>query len=359
LTLPLAAAGTPALWYLSRGSGAVSLILLSSATVLGIVDQRRWRSARWPRFTMHGLHRWVSLFAVSFLAVHIASAVLDSFAPIRLVDALIPFIGSYRPLWLGLGALAFDLLVAVAVTSLLKKRIGQRSWRAVHWLSYVAWPVAVVHGLGTGSDVKSAWLLAITALCVSAVWVAVFVRVIVAPARPRLAGLGALAAVPLLVLVWLPQGPLAKGWARRAGTPERLLLTRDVTGRSSARRSPPAERFSVPFSGYLGGSVSESTEPSGLAKIDLSMRVTGGAQAAADVVLEGPPAASGGVSVQTSRVTLGPASDPTRYSGRVVALDGGHLVADVRNRAGDSLRADFRIVLEERRVRGTVSVVHF
>ena len=99
----------------------MSLILLSSSLVLGIVDQRRWRSERWPRFTLHGLHRWVSLFAVSFLSIHILSAVLDSFAPIRLIDAVMPFGSRYRPLWLGFGALAFDMLLAVTVTSLLRK----------------------------------------------------------------------------------------------------------------------------------------------------------------------------------------------------------------------------------------------
>lgn len=353
MTLPLAAAGAPALWYLSRGSGAVSLILLSVAVVLGIVDQRRWRSERWPRFTLHGLHRWVSLFAVSFLSVHIASAVLDSFAPIRLLDAVIPFRGTYRPLWLGFGALAFDMLLAVTVTSLLKKRIATRAWRTVHWLSYAAWPVAVVHGLGTGSDVRAGWLLAITLACAAGVWIAVFVRVMGATSGPRLVSFGALAAVPLAAVVWLPQGPLAKGWARRAGTPARLLLARDVTRRAVAA---PAQ-FHVPFSAYLGGTVTESSGASGVARVELAMRMTGGASAAADVVLEGPPLQSGGVSVQSSRVTLGPTSDPHRYRGRVVSLQGTDIETEATDRAGHTVRADFRLVLEQSRVQGTVSVV--
>jgi Ferric reductase like transmembrane component len=354
LTLPLAAAGTPALWYLSRGSGAVSLILLSTSVVLGIVDQQRWRSARWPRFTLHGLHRWVSLFAVSFLSIHILSAVLDSFVPIRLVDALVPFVSSYRPLWLGLGALALDMLLAVTVTSLLRKRIGQRAWRAVHWLTYAAWPVALIHGLGSGSDVRDGWLLAVTAACAATVWIAVFVRVMSAESGPRLAAFGALAAAPVAVLIWLPQGPLAKGWARRAGTPTRLLLASDVT----RTRATPASSFNVPFSGYLGGTATESSGASGVAEVDLAMRISGGAQAAADIVLEGTPLPSGGVSVQSSRVTLGPTSDPRRYRGRVVSLNGSNLEAEATDRAGNTVRADFRLVLERTRVQGTVSVVH-
>lgn len=351
MTLPLAAAGAPALWYLSRGSGAVSLILLSASVVLGIVDQRRWRSQRWPRFTLHGLHRWVSLFAVSFLSIHILSAVLDSFAPIRVLDAVIPFGGTYRPLWLGLGALALDMLLAVTITSLLKKRIGQRNWRAVHWLSYAAWPVAMAHGLGTGSDVRSGWLIAIVLACAAVVWSVVLVRVMSAPSGPRLAGLGMLAAVPFAALWWLPQGPLAKGWAKRAGTPARLLLASDVT------RPAASPEFPVSFSAYLGGSESESTRDSGTDRVELAMRLTGGADGAADVVLEGTPLSGGGVSLQASRVTLGPASDPARYRGRVVSLENADLVAKASDRAGNSVRADFRLVLRQGQVQGTVSVV--
>lgn len=352
MTLTLATAGAPALWYLSRGSGAVALILLSTSVVLGIVDQRRWRSARWPRFTLHGLHRWVSLFAVSFLSVHILSAVLDSFAPIRLVDAVVPFAGRYRPLWLGFGALAFDILVAVAITSLLKKRIGQRNWRAVHWLSYAAWPVAVVHGLGTGSDVRAGWLLAITAACVASVWVAVFVRIWDAAPTPRLASFGALAALPIAAVIWLPQGPLAKGWARRAGTPAPLLAVSHVT---PAAAQP--QIFSPPFSAYLGGSETQSSSDAGGSRVDLAMRLTGGANGAADIVLEGEPLPGGGVSVRQSQVTLGPASDPTRYQGRVISLQNTVVVAEVTDQAGNTLRADFRLALEQGRVEGTVSVV--
>jgi sulfoxide reductase heme-binding subunit YedZ len=353
LTLPLAASGTAALWYLSRGSGAVSLILLSAAVVLGIVDERRWRSTRWPRFALHGLHRWVSLFAVAFLAVHILSGVLDSFAPIRLLDAVLPFAGTYRPLWLGFGTLAFDLLLTVAITSLLKRQIGQRAWRAVHWLSYAAWPVAVVHGLGTGSDVRGGWLLAITAACVAAVWFAVLARVARVPGWARLASFGTLAAVPLAAVLWLPQGPLAKGWARRAGTPARLLAVSNVTPRPAV-----AAAFSPPFSGYLGGNVIQGEDSSaGLATVDISMTISGGASGMADVRLEGTPLAGGGLSVQSSSVTVGPRTDPARYRGRVSSLHGGDVVADVTDAAGHNLRVDFRLALEGQNVRGTVSAV--
>lgn len=115
----LATAGPSLYWYLTRSTGAVSLLLLTLAIVLGVVDVERWSSPRWPRFVLDSLHRNASLLALAFVVAHILTSVLDSFASISIADALIPFVGSYRPFWLGLGAVAFDLFLAVIITSLL------------------------------------------------------------------------------------------------------------------------------------------------------------------------------------------------------------------------------------------------
>jgi sulfoxide reductase heme-binding subunit YedZ len=213
-------------WYLTRASGAVAMILLTLALVVGVAAVGRVTTRRWPRFAVDGLHRASSTLALVFLALHIATAVLDSFAPISLVDAIVPFAGTYRPLWLGLGATAFDLLLAVAVTSVLRVRLGHRAWRAVHWLAYGAWPIAILHGLGTGSDLRQGWMTAVYAGCAGAVVITVTIRL--GTGWPdhvgwRLAGVGALAGLGLGVALWLPRGPLAPHWARRAGTPAKLL----------------------------------------------------------------------------------------------------------------------------------------
>jgi methionine sulfoxide reductase heme-binding subunit len=209
------------------------LLLLTAAVVLGIVDVRRLSSPTWPRFVVDALHRNVALLAMVFLVLHILTAVLDSFASISLLDAIVPFAGSYRPFWLGLGAVAFDMLIAVMVTSLLRQRIGYASWRAVHWLTYASWPIALVHGLGTGSDVHGVWLLAISVLCLLAVLVAVIVRVADGwPDHLRLRGaaLGGLAVFALFLAIWIPTGPLGSEWARRSGTPAALLGHSSGTG---------------------------------------------------------------------------------------------------------------------------------
>ncbi len=102
-----------------------------------------------------------------FLVLHILTAVLDTFAPISLLAAFVPFVSSYRPFWLGLGAVAFDLLLAVTLTSLLRTRLGPGVWRATHWLAYACWPFALLHTLGTGSDVRTTWLLVLSVACLA------------------------------------------------------------------------------------------------------------------------------------------------------------------------------------------------
>jgi methionine sulfoxide reductase heme-binding subunit len=226
MTPALAAAGPSAYWYLTRSTGAVALVLLTAAVALGVADVRRWSAPGWPRFLVDSLHRNVSLLAMVFLALHILTSVLDSFASISLLDAVVPFVGSYRPFWLGLGAIAFDLLLAVTITSLLRQRIGYPSWRAIHWLAYASWPIALLHGFGTGSDVKSAWLLILSIACLMVVLAAVLVRVIAGwpeNLRARTAMLGSAAAFSLFLLLWLPGGPLGSEWPQRSGTPAALL----------------------------------------------------------------------------------------------------------------------------------------
>src|ERR1700761_6219679 len=147
----LAAAGGKALWYLTRGTGLMALLLLTASVALGIVETNEWRSPAWPRFVPAGLHRNLSLLSVAFVAVHVATTVVDGFAPIGWLDAVVPFRSPYRPLWLGLGAVGTDLLLAVVATSLVRLRLGYRAWRAVHWAAYGCWPIALVHALGTGT----------------------------------------------------------------------------------------------------------------------------------------------------------------------------------------------------------------
>jgi sulfoxide reductase heme-binding subunit YedZ len=223
-----------ALWYFTRASGAASLVLLTATLVLGVVDVGRWTSPRFPRFVTDALHRSVSLLVVVFLVLHVLTAVLDSFAPVRLADAVVPFASAYRPVWLGLGAAAFDLLLALVVTSLLRGRLGMRTWRVVHWAAYACWPLALVHGLGSGSDVRAGWLLWLSVGCAGAVALAVLARAGTAEAAGAALAwtFGALAVSALALAVWLPSGPLAPGWAHKSGTPPAVARPAGTNGAS-------------------------------------------------------------------------------------------------------------------------------
>lgn len=219
------------LWYLTRGTGVVSLLLFTAVVVLGVLSSARWSSPRLPRFVVGGLHRSLTLLSLVFIALHVLTTVADGFAPIG--HGVIPFRSPYRPVWLGLGAVAFDLFLALLLTSLVRERIGLRAWRALHWCAYAAWPLALVHSLGTGTDARAGWLVLISIACTGLVGAAVLWRLRVdrgADPRARLAGGLATVAVPLAVLIWYTTGPLQHGWARRAGTP-RSLLSRSTPSR--------------------------------------------------------------------------------------------------------------------------------
>jgi methionine sulfoxide reductase heme-binding subunit len=166
------------LWYTTRGAGAVSLVLLSAVVVLGILSTLRFEAPGWPRFLTTGLHRNVALTALVFLALHIVTAVVDPFTHLGWLAAVVPFASYYRTIWLGLGTIAFELLLAITVTSLVRGLIGHAAWRAIHWLAYASWPVAVLHSFGTGTDTWSAWMLVIDVLCILGVLGAVGARLL-------------------------------------------------------------------------------------------------------------------------------------------------------------------------------------
>ncbi len=171
----------PAVWYLMRASGAVALLLLTAVSALGVATVARLRPGRVPRFVTLGLHRNISLLAVAFLSVHVLTAVIDPDAAVQLAAVVLPTLSAKYGIWLALAALAFDLVVALVVTSLLRRQIPQRAWRGLHYAAYLAWPVALLHGLGMGTDKRAVWMLAIDAFCIALFAGAVALRLWKAP----------------------------------------------------------------------------------------------------------------------------------------------------------------------------------
>jgi DMSO/TMAO reductase YedYZ heme-binding membrane subunit len=356
---PVAATLSPTTyWYLTRATGAVALVLLTASVVLGILGSVRFSLApRWPRFAIDVLHRDVSLLVLVFVALHVVTSVLDGFAPIALIDGLIPFRSPYRPLWLGLGAVSFDLLLALGATSLVRRRLGYRAWRAIHWLAYASWPVAVLHTVGTGTDVKSWWMLLLTAVCVAAVLIAVFARVGrsagVTEGVRFAAGALSLATVAGLAVFTLA-GPLRAGWARKAGTPANLL---GVHGAAASRSTPSATGpLDRRFTASLSGTVTQQAAAGG-AIVQLSMRLGGGAAGQMRVRLGGQPLPTGGLSLTGSQVALTAPGMPSAMVGRIVSLQGNQFAARVSDASGSviDLRASLTIDQNTGAVKGTMT----
>lgn len=167
----------PMLWYLNRGSGVALLLVLTATLCLGILSARAGRSRLVPRFVGQQLHRNLGVLALVLVVGHVATAVADTYVNIRWWQAVSPVGATYKPLWLGMGSLAFDVMLLVVLTSLLRHRMGQRSWHAVHVLGYLSWPLAVVHSVGIGTDASSAWGRQVGLGCVAAVAAVSLIRV--------------------------------------------------------------------------------------------------------------------------------------------------------------------------------------
>jgi sulfoxide reductase heme-binding subunit YedZ len=177
---------TNALWYLGRGFGVSALVIFSLVTALGLLVRGGRPLPGLPRFALTSIHRSLSLAGLALVGVHVLTLLADPYAQLRLADVVLPFLGRRRPMWLGLGTLALDLVVLLVVSSLVRDRIGLRAWRALHWLAYACWPVAVLHAAGNGTDRSRGWLQLIEVCCVISVAAALLVRLAVRQGpRPR------------------------------------------------------------------------------------------------------------------------------------------------------------------------------
>jgi sulfoxide reductase heme-binding subunit YedZ len=317
----------------------------------------RFGTTQWPRFALQDLHKRVSLLSMVFIGFHVVTTVSDAYAPIGWMSVFVPFTSSYRRLWLGLGSVAVDLLLAVTVSSLLRQRISHRVWRALHWLAYASWPVALLHGLGTGTDPRLGWMVLLTIGCVTAVLSAIGWRLTSGwPARAGtrvLAGAGSVLAV-IAMAVWTANGPLRPGWAARAGTPASLLA-----GARRTSATPPRNPVSSPSSGTgqsaatslplppyqatLAGSISQGAQSSGLEQVHIKARTRGALAAVLDVLIVGSKGSSGGVAMQQSQASFGTPGVPGEYQGQVVGLDGSRILLALHDRTGALL--DLRLVV--------------
>jgi methionine sulfoxide reductase heme-binding subunit len=164
-----------ALWAFGRGSGGAALVVLTIALAAGIAA-RSGHAMLLSRIGLAEFHRGAALCATALAGLHVLSLLADPYAQLRLVDVAVPFANSYRPIWLGFGTVAVDLVAAVVISALLRRRIGPRVFRFVHWATYLLWPVALLHAVGTGTDNTQPWLLVVAAACALTIAAAVIWR---------------------------------------------------------------------------------------------------------------------------------------------------------------------------------------
>jgi DMSO/TMAO reductase YedYZ heme-binding membrane subunit len=349
-------------WDTARAGGLISYVLLTTAVSLGLILRNRWQSSRWPRLVTNELHGYVSLLALVFIVVHVLAVTVDPFTHFGLGAVLIPFASHYRPLWMGLGIVALYLLLAVWISTRLRQRIGHRLWRQIHVLAFAVYGAATLHGLGTGSDTRTIWAIALYATSVGLVGTLLAIRLL-APAgrgsRPRPVAAGAAAVAVLAAAAWSLGGPFAAGWSARAGgtTTRTAAPARPHVARVRPKPKPlPTAVVHAPFSArYAGQLTVEPVNDQGRITVRIDGALSGATKDHLEILIHGVPLDNGGVAMEQSRVRMG--TTTPLYHGEITSLDGNRLVAALRS-AHQRLRVDLTLNIAQDgsvvgRVRGT------
>ncbi|MDX6647433.1 MAG: hypothetical protein QOK40_3160 [Miltoncostaeaceae bacterium] len=343
-------------WDAARAGGFTALGLLSLSVMVGLLLSLRLASPRWPRFLTNEVHRFLSLLGLIFIGIHLVAVWLDPFTRFGLAEVLVPLASHYRPLWMGLGIVALYLAVAVWVTTLLRRRIGYSAWRRLHGLAFAVYGAALVHGLATGSDTRTAWAEALYVACALMVALPFGTRLLrrAGPGgrrRPLLAA--GTAGALVLGIAWAVSGPLRPGWNARAndgqGSGARVTIAVPVAPAAPGRAGVPADPFQNGFSAQLTGQVEAgSIDRLGYITLRLGTVLRGRVPGLLEVVLHGLPTEGGGVRIATTaatRVLLGTRPSAPLYQGQLATLAGNQMTALVR-RSSPSRSLRLHVALE-------------
>ncbi len=175
--------GDPTFWILARASGLTAYGLLTASILAGLVLKARPFGTALKPATVTDVHRFLALLGLGALLLHGIALLLDHAVPISLADLLVPGSAPYRPLATGLGVLAGELMLVVYASFALRKWIGVRTWRRLHWATYLIFALATVHGLAAGTDSGTGWALALYGAATGAVLGATAWRALVPPQK--------------------------------------------------------------------------------------------------------------------------------------------------------------------------------
>jgi hypothetical protein len=279
----------------------------------------------------------------------------------------LPFHSPYRPIYIGLGALCLDLMLAVLLTSALRHRVGYGSWRFIHWLAYLCWPIALIHGLGSGTDARLPVVLFVEAVCTAAVLAAFGWRMATGrnlPVEGRTAAVTGAVVLTLAIAGFAALGPLRPNWSHRSGTSSALLSelaakngaaatgTTVPSGASTGTTAPTVTSGptpSVPFTSQITGTQTQtSPNAQGDIRITLAMHLQDQAATPLTIVLDGAQSGSG-VSLSSGTITFGP------DRGQVTGLNGGTVVGTVSTPTPVTLTVTLQVDQQSGALSGSVS----
>jgi DMSO/TMAO reductase YedYZ heme-binding membrane subunit len=326
-------------WLVARATGFTAYGLVTVAVALGLALSLRWQSLRWPRLINNELHQFLVVLAGVFTALHGLSVWVDPFTAFSWREVFIPGASHYRPLWMALGIVAGYLGLALGLSTWLRPKIGFRTWRALHYLTYLVWALATVHGLGDGSDTRTQWAAAVYGLSALLVLSLTAVRIAKATTWPvvsRALVMAALVAVGLAGVAWAHGGPFQPGWNAIANNGHGS----GGRGLYAAPATPPAHPAAWPttaFSRPVSGTLTQTSSADGQGVVaTLRLRLLGTPGGRLVVRIEAVPTDDGGAVITGSTVTLGPSSRPTADQGTVQAIRGDRILAAVQDASGQT-----------------------
>ena len=176
--------GDPTFWLLARASGLTAYALLTASVLAGLVVKSRPFGRAVKASSATDVHRFLALLALGMLALHGVSLTLDRAVHIPPAALVVPGASPYRPLPVALGVVSCELAALIVLSFTLRRRIGARNWRRLHWATYAIFFAATAHGLAAGTDSTQPWAAALYLGAVGAVAFATAWRALAGPTRP-------------------------------------------------------------------------------------------------------------------------------------------------------------------------------
>ena len=349
-------------WTVARAGGFTSLVLLTLSVALGLALSMRWQRPAWPRLITNELHSFLTLLSLVFLAVHGLAVWLDPFTRFNWNEIFIPFASHYRTTYMALGIIAAYLALAVWISTQIRPWIGYAVWRRLHGLAFGAYLLGMLHGIGTGSDTRTAWGMAIYAGSALLVGSLLCLRLLT-PIGARGRRYPGLAFLTLVMLAggtfWSAVGPLKPGWNAAANNGQG-----NGSGTTANGSAAPSSALTAPFTANLQGTGDQSQpDAAGNETVTVNSTLTGGAQGTLRLTLQGAAMGAGSVSVSSTSVVLVLTQPAASYQGqaRFSATDNGQwdFSATLQDMAGSGLPATAQIQLWQSgngQFQGTISV---